>query len=56
VNGRPIVGVFNEDPEEAVASFRKLAELDFDAAFFGHGEPLSRDAALAFRRRVERLA
>ena len=48
-------GLFNEDRVEARASFRRLAELDFDVACFGHGRPLDRDASLAFRRAAERL-
>ncbi|MDP3766733.1 MAG: MBL fold metallo-hydrolase, partial [Dehalococcoidia bacterium] len=55
VDGKPIVGVFNADPEQARASFRKLADLDFEVACFGHGAPLDRDASLAFRRAAERL-
>ena len=53
--GRLIVGVFNADPALARESFRKLAELDFEVACFGHGKPLDRDASLAFRKEAERL-
>ncbi len=56
LNGRPIVGFFNCDSDEAVRSFLRLAELDFDAAYFGHGEPLQSEGVVAFRRRAERLA
>ena len=49
-------GLFNEGRAQCAASFRKLAELDFDAAFFGHGKPLDRDASRAFRRLAEKLA
>jgi len=49
-------GLFNEDRTQLRASFRKLAELDFEVACFGHGPPLQRDACLAFRRAAERLA
>lgn len=55
VDGKPITGVFNVDREQARASFRKLAALDFDAACFGHGPPLDKDASVAFRRAAERL-
>ena len=55
VGGVPIVGVFNVDPEETRRSFARLAELDFEVACFGHGPPLDRNAALAFRRAVEKL-
>jgi glyoxylase-like metal-dependent hydrolase (beta-lactamase superfamily II) len=54
-DGQLIVGAFNVDPEQTRASFRKLAQLEFDAAFFGHGAPLDKDASRAFRRLVERL-
>jgi glyoxylase-like metal-dependent hydrolase (beta-lactamase superfamily II) len=56
LNGRPIVGFFNCHPEQAVGSFLRMAALDFDIAYFGHGQPLEADAASAFRRRAERLA
>ena len=49
------LGVFNTDREAARRSFRKLAELEFDVACFGHGKPLDKDASLAFRRAAERL-
>jgi len=55
-DGQLLVGVFNVDPEQTRASFRRLAELEFDAVFFGHGAPMERDAALAFRRLAEKLA
>jgi glyoxylase-like metal-dependent hydrolase (beta-lactamase superfamily II) len=43
-NGR-IISVFNVDRAEAAASFRRLAGLSVAVACFGHGEPLTRDAA-----------
>ena len=55
LNGRPIVGFFNCDPEQARGSFLRLAELDIDSAYFGHGTPLMSDAAAAFRRLAVRL-
>lgn len=48
-------GMFNEDQAQARESFRKLAELEFEVACFGHGKPLDKDASLAFRRAAERL-
>ncbi len=54
--GQLIVGVFNVDPEQARASFRRLAQLEFDAAFFGHGAPMDNDASRAFRRLAEKLS
>ncbi len=38
-----------EDLEEGRASQRKLADLSFDAAGFGHGAPIVRDASTRFR-------
>jgi glyoxylase-like metal-dependent hydrolase (beta-lactamase superfamily II) len=43
--GRPILGPFNVDRNESIASFRRLAALDVDIACFGHGDPLLTDAA-----------
>ena len=54
--GQLLVGVFNVDPEQTRASFRRLAELEFDAVFFGHGAPMEKDASLAFRGLAEKLA
>ena len=47
--------LFNEDTEQAVHSFKKLAALDFDRAFFGHGKPLDGEAATLFRRAADQL-
>jgi glyoxylase-like metal-dependent hydrolase (beta-lactamase superfamily II) len=38
-----------ESLEEGRASQRKLASLSFDAAGFGHGKPIARDASAQFR-------
>jgi glyoxylase-like metal-dependent hydrolase (beta-lactamase superfamily II) len=40
-----------ESLEEGRASQRKLASLSFDAAGFGHGKPIARDAATRFRKK-----
>ena len=45
--------MFNEDIDGARASYRKLAELDFDTACFAHGGVLKGDAAAAFRRGLD---
>jgi hypothetical protein len=37
--------VFNVDPPQAAASFKRLAILDADIACFGHGEPITQGAA-----------
>jgi glyoxylase-like metal-dependent hydrolase (beta-lactamase superfamily II) len=49
-------GMFPEDIPAATDSFRKLAELEFDTACFGHGGPVKGKAHAAFRRAVEKLA
>jgi hypothetical protein len=38
-----------ENLEEGRVSQRKLASLSFDAAGFGHGKPIARDASTRFR-------
>jgi glyoxylase-like metal-dependent hydrolase (beta-lactamase superfamily II) len=43
--GQVMPGVFNTDRAQAAASFRRLADLDTVIACFGHGEPLTQDAA-----------
>jgi glyoxylase-like metal-dependent hydrolase (beta-lactamase superfamily II) len=48
-DGEVILGVFNADRAQALASLRRVAELDAAVACFGHGEPLTADAALALR-------
>jgi glyoxylase-like metal-dependent hydrolase (beta-lactamase superfamily II) len=53
---RPPIGWFTEDHEAARASIRKLAELDFDVALFGHGPPLDKDASRAFRKLAAKLS
>ncbi|WAP60306.1 MBL fold metallo-hydrolase [Streptomyces sp. S465] len=45
--GRAMLGVFNTDRVRAMESLRRLAELDVDTAVFGHGEPITRNAASA---------
>ena len=51
----PALGWFTEDAAQAKESIRKLAALDFEAAFFGHGRPIEKDAALRFRRFADKL-
>ena len=52
---RPILGPFNVDRDEAIASFRRLAALDVDIACFGHGSPIAADASRSLRRAAARL-
>ena len=56
LNGRPIVGFFNCDPDQARESFLGLAEIDVDVACFGHGTALVGDASASFRRLARHLA
>jgi glyoxylase-like metal-dependent hydrolase (beta-lactamase superfamily II) len=44
-DGQVMPGVFNTDRDQAAASFRRLGGLDAQIACFGHGEPLTHDAA-----------
>ena len=43
-----------ENLEEGRASQRKLASLSFDAAGFGHGKPIARDASTRFRNKYSK--
>jgi len=52
----PPLGMYTEDMAEVKASLRKIAELEFDAACFGHGSVLRGKASAAFRRYVEKMA
>ncbi|GAA2938332.1 MBL fold metallo-hydrolase [Streptomyces enissocaesilis] len=47
--GRAILGPFNVDREEAVASFRRLAALEVETVCVPHGEPLTEDAGAVLR-------
>ncbi|MGE0539856.1 MAG: MBL fold metallo-hydrolase [Dehalococcoidia bacterium] len=53
--GNPILGVFNIDRDEAIRSLRKQAELEFDVACFGHGDPIGGDAGRRIRLLAESL-
>lgn len=50
---RLVRGFFNARSQTVDASIARLAELDFAAAYFGHGRPLTYGAAAAFRRYTE---
>ncbi len=50
-----LFGMFTENAQEARRSFRKLAELEFEVAVFGHGNPIRERAAAAFRGSVQRM-
>ena len=52
---RTPIGFFTEDGAKARASIKKLAQLDFETACFGHGPPLDKDASAQVRRLAEKL-
>ncbi|MGW0561585.1 MBL fold metallo-hydrolase [Streptomyces sp. NPDC003016] len=49
MEGRAILGPFNVDREEAIASFRRLAALEVETVCVPHGEPLVEDAGAVLR-------
>ena len=53
---RPPPSIFTADTEQAKQSLRRLAELEFDVACFGHGSVLKGAAHRRFRRLVEKMA
>jgi glyoxylase-like metal-dependent hydrolase (beta-lactamase superfamily II) len=55
-DGKVILGVFNVDPIEAVTSFKRQANLDVELACFGHGEPLTENAAAQLKAAAEPLS
>ena len=56
IAGLMTIPPYTEDMDEARASMRELAEMEFDTACFGHGRVLKGKANLAFRRYVEKMA
>ena len=44
-----MLGVFNQDRAQTVASFKRLAALDVETACFGHGEPIASEAGAQIR-------
>ncbi|MGX7828252.1 MBL fold metallo-hydrolase [Actinokineospora sp. 24-640] len=56
-DGQVILGVFNADPAQAVASFTAQAELPgVEIACFGHGDPVVASAGAALRTAAATLA
>ncbi|WP_338693641.1 MBL fold metallo-hydrolase [Streptomyces sp. Q6] len=49
LDGQVMLGVFNLDREQALASFRHLAALDSEIACFGHGDPVVGAAGTVLR-------
>ncbi|WP_327358341.1 MBL fold metallo-hydrolase [Streptomyces sp. NBC_01304] len=56
VDGQVMLGVFNLDREQALASFRELAALDTRVACFGHGDPVTEDGGAALRASADGYA
>ncbi|WP_434587704.1 MBL fold metallo-hydrolase [Streptomyces sp. A5-4] len=52
--GEVMLGVFNTDRKRALASFRRLAALAPSTVCFGHGDPLTDDAAAVLRASADR--
>jgi glyoxylase-like metal-dependent hydrolase (beta-lactamase superfamily II) len=53
--GSVMLGTFNQDRVQTVASFKRLATLDVDTACFGHGEPIIGDARTPIRETAATL-
>ena len=53
--GTVMLGTFNQDRAQTVASFARLAELDVETACFGHGEPIISAAAPRIRETAATL-
>jgi glyoxylase-like metal-dependent hydrolase (beta-lactamase superfamily II) len=51
--GQVMLGVFNVDRGQALASFRRLAALEPEVACFGHGDPWLTDTAATLRAAAE---
>ncbi len=47
--GTVMLGTFNQDRAQTVASFKRLATLDVDTACFGHGDPIAAAASTQIR-------
>jgi glyoxylase-like metal-dependent hydrolase (beta-lactamase superfamily II) len=53
--GAVMLGAFNQDRRETVASFKRLATLDVETACFGHGEPIASGAGAQIRETAATL-
>lgn len=53
--GSLMLGVFNQDRAQTVASFWRLASLDVETACFGHGEPIASGAGDRIREVADTL-
>ncbi|MBO0913662.1 MBL fold metallo-hydrolase [Streptomyces laculatispora] len=52
--GQVMLGVFNIDREQAVASFQRLAALEPATVCFGHGDPVTAGTAAVLRASADR--
>jgi glyoxylase-like metal-dependent hydrolase (beta-lactamase superfamily II) len=52
---KPILGPFNVARNQAIESFRRLAQLDVEIACFGHGDPIVAAAGVDLMRAARRL-
>lgn len=53
--GSVMLGTFNQDRAQTVASFQRLAALDVETACFGHGEPIRTGAGDRIRAVADEL-
>jgi glyoxylase-like metal-dependent hydrolase (beta-lactamase superfamily II) len=53
--GTVMLGTFNQDRAQTVASFQRLAGLDIETACFGHGEPIAAGAGTRIREVADQL-
>ena len=51
-----VFGMFTEDIDEAKRSFHGLANLEFEVAVFGHGNPITERASEVFRGALQRMS
>jgi glyoxylase-like metal-dependent hydrolase (beta-lactamase superfamily II) len=51
--GRPVLGVFNTDRDQLIASVRRLAGLAAELACFGHGDPYRGRVSAALRKAAQ---
>jgi glyoxylase-like metal-dependent hydrolase (beta-lactamase superfamily II) len=53
--GAVMLGTFNQDRAQTVASFQRLAAIDVETACFGHGEPIASGAGSRIREIADQL-
>jgi len=55
LEGTVILGPFNVARQDAIASFKRLAEMDVEIACFGHGDPIVADARQALHESASKF-